>query len=208
MHPLTSSVTSGRLRPCFLICKMRIITLVLPTSAWLLWILTTTVTEYFQEMKHYLNPKYQKGLPIPWRACIANMEALGQWDVTNGEVLEACSLLLSSVPKCWLNPLATYKGLKDHPEPKQVAWAPTQLPSCLSSSDLFLLEAGFLFLSGKTCLQKLAHEESKEEHFFQVALEFHQVILLTWIKIGCDSSCVLGGFHSPCIFPGDHILCD
>lgn len=100
MHPLTSSVTSGRLRPCFLICRMRIITLVLPTSAWLLWILTTTVTEYFQEMEHYLNPKYQKGLPIPWRACIANTEALGQWDVTNGEVLEACSLLLSSVPNC------------------------------------------------------------------------------------------------------------
>lgn len=122
------------------------------------------------------------------------MEAWGQWDGINGEVLEAWSLLLSSIPKCWLNPLVTHKGLKDHPEPKQVAWAPTQLPSCLSSSDLFLLEAGFLFLSGKTCLQNLTHEESKKEHFFhQLALELHQVILLTWIKIGCDSSCVLGG---------------
>lgn len=45
------------LRPCFLICRMRIITPVPPTSAWLLWILETTVTEYFQEINHYMNPK-------------------------------------------------------------------------------------------------------------------------------------------------------
>lgn len=129
------------------------------------------------------------------------MEDLAQWDGINGEVLEACSLLLSSIPKCWLNPLATHQGLKDHPEPKQVAWAPTQLPSCLSSSDLFLLEAGFLFLSGKTCLQKLAHKESKKRTLFPPTSlgispgypsNLNQnrpwLIMCAW------------GFHSPCIF--------
>lgn len=100
--------------------------------------------------------------------------------VIKGGVLEGCRVFLGFIPKCWLNSLATGKGLKDHPEPKRVA--PNNRTTSFPSLLKWLVFTGtqFPLPVWETLLTKTNSfkESKKESSFHQPALEFHQVILL------------------------------
>lgn len=199
------------LRNRFLICKIGINTPGLPNSIQKLWIFETTVTTYLGEIKMQTSKRTWNpsiGINNKYGGSTLGTILCPPEDI-NDRVLSACRVLISFLLMV-IKFLGHMKGSKRLSRTK--ASSPKHLRSFLPCSLQVICFYWNIVSSsclGNSVYKIYLHKESKKaSSFHQPALEFHQVTLLTWTKIGHDSPFVSGGPHSPFILPGDHILHD